>query len=110
VGSAFASVYSDQLGSASALAGLPADVRSAMQRSMALAHQVIEQSPAGRVGDLRDAVNQAFLDGLQVGSLICSGIALTAAVVVAVLLPARTRPAPAFEAAVPLTEAVELSN
>jgi hypothetical protein len=38
---------------------------------------------------VRDAVNHAFLDGLQAGSLVCAGIALGAAVVVAVLLPAR---------------------
>ncbi|MGA8545093.1 MAG: DHA2 family efflux MFS transporter permease subunit [Mycobacterium sp.] len=91
VGSVFASVYSGHLGSASALAGLPADVRSAMQHSMAVAHRVIEQSPAGRIAPIQDAVNRAFLDGLQVGSLVCAGIALTAALVVAILLPARAR-------------------
>ena len=47
VGSVFASVYSGRLGSASALAGLPADLRSAMRRSMALAHKVIGELPAG---------------------------------------------------------------
>jgi EmrB/QacA subfamily drug resistance transporter len=89
VGSVFASVYSGRLGSAPALAGLPADLRSAMQHSMALAHRVIGQLPAGPAADVRRAVNQAFLDGLHVGSLVCAGIALTAAVVVAWLLPAR---------------------
>jgi EmrB/QacA subfamily drug resistance transporter len=89
VGSVFASVYSGQLGSASALAGLPVDVRSAMQHSMAVAYQVIQQSPAGHIPGVRDAVNHAFLDGLQVGSLVCAGIALTAAAVVAILLPPR---------------------
>ncbi|HYB35727.1 MAG TPA: DHA2 family efflux MFS transporter permease subunit [Mycobacterium sp.] len=93
VGSVFASVYSARLGSVSALAGLPADVRSAMERSMAVAHKVIGQMPPGRIADIRDAVNQAFLDGLQVGSLVCAGIALAAAVVVMVLLPARARQA-----------------
>jgi hypothetical protein len=110
VGSVFASVYSGHLGSAPALAGLPADVRSAMQRSMAVAHQVIEHSPTGHMAGARDAVNHAFLDGLQVGSLICSGIALSAAVIVAVLLPARTRQTMALEATAEPTEAVELSN
>jgi EmrB/QacA subfamily drug resistance transporter len=93
VGSVFASVYSARLGSVSALAGLPADVHSAMERSMAVAHKVIGQMPPGRIADIRDAVNQAFLDGLQVGSLVCAGIALAAAVVVMVLLPARARQA-----------------
>ncbi len=89
VGSVFASVYSGRLGSASALAGLPADVRSAMGRSMALAHKVIGQMPAGPAAGVRAAVDRAFLDGLQVGSLVCAGIALAAAIVVLWLLPPR---------------------
>ena len=66
VGSVFASVYSAGLSSASALAGLPVDVRSAMERSMALSHRVIGQIPAAHAADIRNAVNHAFLDGLQV--------------------------------------------
>ena len=31
------------------------------------------QLPAGRAADVRDAVNTAFLDGLQVGALVCAG-------------------------------------
>ncbi|GBG36819.1 DHA2 family efflux MFS transporter permease subunit [Mycobacterium montefiorense] len=89
VGSVFASVYSAQIGSAPSLAALPAEVRSAMRNSMAVAYKVIEQLPAQHAGPVRDAVNHAFLDGLQVGSLVCAGIALTAAIVVAGLLPAR---------------------
>jgi hypothetical protein len=110
VGSVFASVYSGRLGSASALAGLPVDVRSAMQHSMAVAHRVIDQAPAGRIAGLRDAVNHAFLDGLQVGSLVCAGIALAAAVVVTVLLPARAAQTPSSAATPELAEALELSN
>lgn len=89
VGSVFASVYSAQLASAPELAALPAGVSSAMHSSMAVAHKVIEQLPAEHAGKVRDAVNHAFLDGLQVGSLVCAGIALGAAIVVAALLPAR---------------------
>jgi len=91
VGSVFASVYSGRLGSASALAGLPADVRSAMQRSMAVAHNVVGHMPTGQIADVREAVNHAFLDGLQVGSLVCAAIAVAAAVIVAALLPARAQ-------------------
>jgi hypothetical protein len=91
VGSVFASVYSGGIGSAAALAGLPADVHAAMGRSMAVAHTVIEQLPAERVTAVRDAVDGAFLDGLQAGSLVCAAIALGAAVVVAWLLPARAQ-------------------
>jgi len=66
------------------LTGLPAD---AMRHSMALAHKVIEQLPAQRAGYVRETVNHAFLDGLQVSSLVCAGIALGAAIVVGWLLP-----------------------
>jgi EmrB/QacA subfamily drug resistance transporter len=89
VGSVFASVYSGRIGSASALAGLPGNLRSTMQHSMAVAHTVIGRLPGQQAAVVRDAVNHAFLDGLQVGSLVCAGIALAAAIVVAWLLPAR---------------------
>ncbi|SPM28697.1 MFS transporter [Mycobacterium terramassiliense] len=84
-GSIFASVYSGRLGT-TALPGLPAE---AMRHSMALAHTVIQRLPAQQAGYVRGAVNHAFLDGLQVSSLVCAGIALGAAIVVAWLLPAR---------------------
>jgi hypothetical protein len=90
-GSVFASVYSGRLRSEGALAALPNEVHSTMQRSMAAAYKAIGQLPIGRIAEVRGAVNHAFLDGLQVASLVCSGIALGMAVVVAVLLPARTR-------------------
>jgi predicted MFS family arabinose efflux permease len=93
VGSVFASVYSGHLGSASALSALPDQVQSGMQRSMAMAHSVIGQMPAGQAAGIRDAVNHAFLDGLRAGSLVCAGIALGAAIIVGWLLPAR-EPAP----------------
>lgn len=94
-GSIFASVYSGHLG-ATALPGLPAE---AMRHSMALAHKVIGRLPAQQAAYVRGAVNHAFLDGLQVSSLVCAGIALGAAIVVAWLLPARARqdaPSPAL--------------
>ena len=89
VGSVFASVYSGRLADNPAVAWLPDKVRSAMGESMAAAQQVIGQLPPARMPDVRHAVETAFLDGLWVGSLVCAGIALAAAVVVAVLLPAR---------------------
>lgn len=74
---------------------------------MAAAERLIGQLPARRITDVHDAVNRAFLDGLQVGSLVCAGIALGAAVIDAALMPARApqyvgrhrrarRPAPAI--------------
>jgi hypothetical protein len=64
-----------------------------MERSIAAAYQVIARMPQPAVPDVRAAVNNAFLDGMQVGSLVCAGIAVGAAVVVAWLLPARARQA-----------------
>src|SRR3984893_18982736 len=94
VGSVFASVYSGRIDSASALAALPADVRSTMQRSIAAAYKVIWQLPAAQAAGVRDAVNHAFLGGMQIGSLVCAALALAAAVAVAVLLPAPARRSP----------------
>ena len=91
VGSVFASVYSGRLGAAAPLTALPADVRSTMTNSMAAAYRVIGQLPAAQAANVRGAVNHAFLGGMQTGSLVCAAIALAAAVVVAVLLPARTQ-------------------
>jgi EmrB/QacA subfamily drug resistance transporter len=93
IGSVFASVYTGELATESALSALPGELRSTMERSMAAAYKVISQLPVGQVGDVRVAVNDAFLKGLQVGSLVCAGIAFGAATIVAWLLPARARQA-----------------
>jgi predicted MFS family arabinose efflux permease len=95
VGSVFASVYSGRLGSNAAVGALPEQVRATMERSMAAAYQVISRLPQQAIPDVRAAVNAAFLDGLQVGSLVCAGIAAGAAVIVAWLLPAKARQAAA---------------
>ncbi|OBA91683.1 transporter [Mycobacteriaceae bacterium 1482268.1] len=89
VGSVFASVYTGRLDGDAAVATLPEPVRDTIGRSMAGAYRVISQLPQPAVPDVRAAVDTAFLDGLQVGSLVCAGIALGAALVVAWLLPAR---------------------
>jgi hypothetical protein len=91
VGSVFASIYSSRLGSSAAVSALPEQVRATMDRSMAAAQQVIGQLPPPVVPDVRAAVNTAFLDGLQIGSLVSAGIAAAAAVIVAFLLPARAQ-------------------
>jgi EmrB/QacA subfamily drug resistance transporter len=89
VGSVFASIYSSRLGSNAVVSALPEQVRATMERSMAAAQQVIGQLPPPVVPDVRAAVNTAFLDGMQIGSLVSAGIAAAAAVIVAFLLPAR---------------------
>lgn len=72
VGSVFASVYADCVTDAPPLREVPADARTAMGESMAAAHRVLEALPAVRVPDVRAAVDAAFLDGLQVGSLVAA--------------------------------------
>jgi EmrB/QacA subfamily drug resistance transporter len=91
VGSIFSSVYTSRLAEDSTVVALPSSLRETMSRSMAGAYRVIEQLSPGQIGRVGDAVNRAFLDGLQIGSLVCAGIALAAAAVVAVTLPARAR-------------------
>jgi len=73
------------------VSALPEQVRATMARSMAAAQQVIGQLPPPVIPDVRAAVNTAFLDGMQIGSLVSAGIATAAAVVVAFLLPARAQ-------------------
>jgi EmrB/QacA subfamily drug resistance transporter len=97
VGSVFASIYTARLGSDPVVSALPAEVRATMDSSIAAAQEVVGQLPQAVSPNIGSAVDNAFLDGMQVGSLVSAGIALAAAVVVAVLLPARARqtvPAP----------------
>lgn len=89
VGSVFASIYSSRLSDNAVVAALPEQVRGTMERSMAAAQQVVTQLPRPVIPDVRAAVDNAFLDGMQVGSLVSAGIALGAAIIVAWLLPAR---------------------
>jgi EmrB/QacA subfamily drug resistance transporter len=89
VGSVFASIYTGRLGASTALTAVPGQLRATMERSMAAAHAVISRLPQPVAPAARAAVNDAFLDGMQIGSLVCAGIALAAAIVVAWLLPAR---------------------
>jgi len=109
VGSVFASVYAGRLGADPVVSALPAEARAAMERSIAGAHRVIEQLPAERIAPVRAAVDHAFLDGMQIGSLVCAGIALAAAAVVAVLLPARARQTEPAAAHIELADPEEVS-
>lgn len=91
VGSVFASVYTARLADNAAISALPEDIRATMDSSMAAAGEVIGQLPQSVMPDIRAAVDTAFLDGMQVGSLVSAAIALAGAVIVAWLLPARAR-------------------
>jgi predicted MFS family arabinose efflux permease len=88
-GSVFASVYTHRLADQPVIASLPAAARSAIGDSIAAAHRVAEQLPPVVGQQVRLVVDNAFLDGMSVGSLVCVAVALVAAAIVAVLLPAR---------------------
>jgi EmrB/QacA subfamily drug resistance transporter len=91
VGSVFASIYSGRLADAPAIQALPEETRAVMGESMAAAQQAIAQMPPAAAPPIRNAVETAFLDGQWIGSMVAAGIALAAALVVAVMLPARER-------------------
>jgi EmrB/QacA subfamily drug resistance transporter len=108
VGSVFASIYSSRLASDSAVSALPTEVRATMERSVAAAQEVVAQLPAGIASNARQAVTTAFLDGMQVGSLVAAGVAAAAAAIVAVMLPARAYQTASTAAEVELPEQDEI--
>lgn len=89
VGSVFASVYMQQLESDHALPTANSWLHGSLRQSMAEAEQVLGQLPETQAQNLRHVVESAFLDGVWVSCLVCAGIALVAAVAVALVLPAR---------------------
>ncbi|WP_406229575.1 MFS transporter [Nocardia sp. NBC_01009] len=94
IGSVFASVYTHKLAANPTLSELPPAMRATLGRSIAAAHQAVDPLSTQQALDVRNIVDQAFLDGLRVGSLVCAAIALTAALVVGFLLPARAAAQP----------------
>jgi EmrB/QacA subfamily drug resistance transporter len=88
IGSVFASIYTSHLQTYPAITTLPATARTAVGDSVAAAHQVITQMPPTSADALRTAVNESFLHGMAIGSLVAAGFVLTGAAAVAMLLPA----------------------
>jgi EmrB/QacA subfamily drug resistance transporter len=88
VGSVFASIYTARLADYTAITSLPTAGRSKIGESIAAAQRVIGQLPSTQSANVKLAVDDAFLDGMGTGSLVCAAIALAAAAIVAVLLPA----------------------
>ena len=62
----------------------------------------------GIASNARQAVDTAFLDGMQVGSLVSAGMAAVAAVIVAWMLPARARQTAPTAAEIELPEQEEI--
>lgn len=89
VGSVFASVYRHSLLHDWRLAPMPESVRGALDHSMAAAQEIATRLPAHRAMAVHDAVQHAFLRGMQYGCMTCAGIAAGTALVVALVLPAQ---------------------
>ena len=87
IGSVFASLYASELEAAGA--ALPAGVAAQAGESVGAAFSIAAKLPDGPAAALRTAVEAGFLDGLQAGCLVASGVALAGAVVAALALPAR---------------------
>jgi EmrB/QacA subfamily drug resistance transporter len=88
IGSLIASLYSSRV--ADAVAQLPATMQSAAQDSIGKANAIAGQLPADQGADLKDAAASAFTEALGLGFAVAAGCAIVAAIVVKVLLPARS--------------------
>jgi hypothetical protein len=88
IGSLIASLYSSRI--ADAVAQLPATMQSAAQDSIGKANAIAGQLPASQGADLRDAAASAFTEALGLGFAVAAACAIVAAIVVKVLLPARS--------------------
>jgi len=87
VGSVVTSIYRDH--AAPALAGLPAELQAVARhnvgKAFAVAGQLQQENPQA-AGVLREAVRQAFVDGMHVGLRVAAALAVAGAVVVGVRL------------------------
>jgi DHA2 family multidrug resistance protein-like MFS transporter len=91
LGSVLSSFYGSNLQDSLSGLGITGPTAAAAKESVMAGLGVAGQLPGPVAGEAADAVRQAFIDGLQAGSLIASGVALVAAIAVAFLLPARHR-------------------
>ncbi len=74
-------------------AGLPPAAVETARQSVGAAHAVAARLPAPLSGQVTSAANNAFMSGMNRAMMISAAIALAAAVLMAVLLPSRARPA-----------------
>ncbi len=89
IGSIVSSVYKDQLGHQ--LAGLPAQAAATAKESLGAALQVAGQSGGSRGAILAHAARTSFVDGLGTGLRLGAGVALVAAAIAFVFLPAQAK-------------------
>jgi DHA2 family multidrug resistance protein-like MFS transporter len=91
VGSVMSSLYGSRLVDNLSSLGLPESSVQAARESVVAGLQMVAQLPASTQAAAGDGVREAFMDGLQAGSLISAATTLVAAVAVLVFLPARHR-------------------
>jgi DHA2 family multidrug resistance protein-like MFS transporter len=91
VGSMMSSIYGPHLASSLTALGVPASAVDTARESVVAGVTVAGQLPANLAGPAGAAVRQAFMDGLQAGSMIAAGATALAAVLVLAFLPARHR-------------------
>ena len=84
----FTSVYVSELGRGPVFAGLPADVRSLTEDSVAAVGRVAPQLGA-QAGAFVDEVSSAFLSGLAVACLVVAAVAAAGSLFALRFLPAR---------------------
>ncbi len=92
LGTVIATIYQNRLH----LPGLPASVTAVARSSVAAGVAVAQHAPAAISAGLLGAVHAAYSDGIDVMLWICAGIAIAAAILAVLFIPANaTGPAPA---------------
>jgi DHA2 family multidrug resistance protein-like MFS transporter len=91
VGSVMSSIYGSKLVDSLSSLGLPSSAVDSAKESVAAGLGVVGQLPAAAQAAAGQAVREAFMDGLQAGSLIAAATTGVAAVLVLIYLPARHR-------------------
>jgi EmrB/QacA subfamily drug resistance transporter len=92
VGSVMSSAYSSHVLAALTKAGAPAALTSAAQQSVVAGLRAAAYLPPGLRGFAAGAARQAFMAGLNHGSLVAAAATAVAALATLAFLPARVRP------------------
>jgi DHA2 family multidrug resistance protein-like MFS transporter len=92
LGTVIATIYQNRLH----LPGLPASVGAVARSSVAAGVAVAQHAPAATSAGLLDAVHSAYTSGIDAMLWICAGVAIAAAILAFLFIPANaTGPAPA---------------
>jgi MFS transporter, DHA2 family, multidrug resistance protein len=94
IGSLITSLYASRL--TDSVASLPAGARTVAKDSIGQANAVAAHLPVDQSGGLTHAAANAFTEAMAIGFTVAGGVAVLAASVVKLWLPARHRTAPAL--------------